>query len=1057
MFEKVLEKVFKSKSVRDFRRMQPVVALVNQHAEALRTLDDDALRGKTAEFRARLAAGTHLDDLLPEAFAVVKDACRRMVGRSWPVVGRETTWNMVPYDVQIVGGIALHEGRIAEMATGEGKTLVATMPVYLNALAGKGVHLVTVNDYLARRDGEWMGQIYKFLGLTVGIIQQGMLPVERQQAYGCDITYGTNNEFGFDYLRDNMATRLEDRVHRDYTGEKPGKHFYYAIVDEVDSVLVDEARTPLIIAGPVPDANQNFDALKPGIEHLVRLQNRLVTDKLSAAEKHVETGIATLDGDAERDLGFQLLQVKRATPKNKQFMKLMAREGALPKIILRVEGELMRDKNLHSADEDLYFAIDERSNVADLTERGRDELAQRIRLPLTLPDLALEVKAIEDIPGLEPQARAAKLEQLYNDYARASDSLHDIGQLLKAYSLFEKDVEYVVQDGKVMIVDEFTGRLMPGRRFSDGLHQALEAKENVRVEQETQTMATVTLQNLFRMYEKLGGMTGTAETEAEELKKIYDLDVMVIPTHQPVRRVDFDDYVYKTRREKYNAVVEEVAHQHERGMPVLVGTVSVEASETLSRMLKRKGIPHEVLNARQHQREAEIVALAGQKGAVTIATNMAGRGTDIKLGPGVIVCDRDPQYSGPRCPACPFGAGRGGAPGGGYKPADGELEEPCGLQIVGTERHESRRIDRQLRGRSGRQGDPGSSRFFLSLEDDLMRLFNSERIAGIMNRLGVEEGEVITHSMVTRAIGRAQKRVEAHNFDIREHLLKYDDVMNKQREVIYANRLDALRGADLADEMRNMAQSFAADQFNGHVEEADWPQVSFDGLTVALQPVFLRPFRTDDLAAMSYEGAREDVVNQALQALVDREQVLGSDLMRQLERWAYLRAIDDKWKDHLRELDHLRSSVGLRAWGQKDPLLEYKSEAFSMLEEMLKEIDKQTLWFVFHAQISLRPPELEPVRAESLTAIHSAATSAIGGAGAAAAPAARGAAAPPLPARPGLPPPPVPGGMRAVRPGAAPEPARPATVRHAVPKVGRNEPCPCGSGKKYKFCHGASE
>jgi len=1061
MFATILAKVFKSKSERDFRRMQPVVAAINAHAESYRELDDAGLAAKTVDFRARLERGESLDDLLPEAFAVVKDACRRLVGRSWPVVGRETTWNMVPYDVQLVGGMALHEGRIAEMATGEGKTLVATMPVYLNALAGHGVHLVTVNDYLARRDGEWMGQVYKFLGLSVGIIQQGMLPHERQAAYRCDITYGTNNEFGFDYLRDNMATRLEDRVHRDYKSEKPGKHFFYAIVDEVDSVLVDEARTPLIIAGPVPDANQNFDSLKPGIEHLVRLQNRFVSEKLAAAEKLLENGVDKLDGDGERDLGFQLLQVKRATPKNKQFMKLMAREGSLAKTILRVEGDLMRDKMLHTADEDLYFAIDERGNVADLTERGREELAARIHLPLTLPDLALEVKAIEELPGLDAQTRAARLEKLYSDYASASDSLHDIGQLLKAYSLFEKDVEYVVQDGKVMIVDEFTGRLMPGRRFSDGLHQALEAKENVRVEQETQTMATVTLQNLFRMYEKLGGMTGTAETEAEELKKIYDLEVMVIPTHQPVRRMDFDDYVYKTRREKFNAVVEEVAHEHERGMPVLVGTVSVEASETLSRMLKRKGIPHEVLNARQHQREAEIVALAGQKGAVTIATNMAGRGTDIKLGPGVIACDRDPEYTGPRCPACPFGAGRSGAPSGGYKPDAGQLEEPCGLQIIGTERHESRRIDRQLRGRAGRQGDPGSSRFFLSLEDDLMRLFNSERIAGIMNRLGVEEGEVITHTMVTRAIGRAQKRVEAHNFDIREHLLKYDDVMNKQREVIYANRLDALRGADLADEMRNMTQSFTTDQWNAHVEQSEWPQVGFDALLVALQPVFLRPFRIEDLPAMDFEAAREHVVNQALQALADRETALGSELMRQLERWAYLRAIDDKWKDHLRELDHLRSSVGLRAWGQKDPLLEYKSEAFSMLGEMLKDIDKQTLWFVFHAQISVRPPELERPRTEQLTAIHSSAQSAFGGGNPpVATPATARGTMPPLPApgRPGAPPAAGASGLRAMRPGAAaPEPARPATVRHSVPKVGRNEPCPCGSGKKYKFCHGTAE
>ena len=1051
MFNRLLEKVFKSKSERDFRRMHPLVGAVNAEIEALASLSDEELRAKTTVFRERLAQGATLDELLPEAFAVVKEACRRLCGRTWEVVGRQTTWNMVPYDVQIVGGIALHEGQISEMATGEGKTLVATMPLYLNALAGHGTHLVTVNDYLARRDGEWMGEIFKFLGLTVGIIQNGMSPPERQRAYACDITYGTNNEFGFDYLRDNMATRLEDRVHRYYTEGAAGKQFYFAIVDEVDSVLVDEARTPLIIAGPVPEATSNFDALKPGIEHLVRLQNRFVSDILAQVEKRIEPGLETLDGDAEREIGFQLLQVKRAAPKHKQFVKLTSREAVLTKIILRVEGELMRDKQLHTADEELYFALDERANVADLTEKGRDELAHRIRLPLTLPDLAVEVKAIEEQTGLDASEKIARLDHLHRDYANASDSLHDIGQLLKAYSLFEKDNEYVVQDGKVMIVDEFTGRLMPGRRFSDGLHQALEAKENVRVEQETQTMATVTLQNLFRMYAKLAGMTGTAETEAEEFKKIYNLDVMVIPTHQAIRRMDCDDLVYKTRREKYNAVIEQIVSEHERGMPVLVGTVSVEVSETLSRMLKRKNIPHEVLNARHHQREADIVALAGQRGAVTIATNMAGRGTDIKLGPGVIVCDRDANYSGARCPACPFGSGQQGAPNPNSKPREGELEAPCGLQIIGTERHESRRIDRQLRGRSGRQGDPGSSRFFLSLEDDLMRLFNSERIASIMSRLGVEEGEVITHPMVTKAIGRAQKRVELHNFDAREHLLKYDDVMNKQREVIYANRLDVLRGQDLRDEIRTMAQHFVAEQFAANCEEGSWPDdAGIVSLQLALQEVFLRPFHTGDLLQMGHAAAGADLVGQAMTALEERETMLSPDLMRQLERYAYLRAIDDKWKDHLRELDHLRSSIGLQAYGQKDPLLEYKSEAFRMFEGVLKDIDKQTLYFLFHAQVAVRPPEPERARTEGLTAIHSAAAGLDGG------PAAR-RAAPPPPALPAVPAVPAPQSMRAMRPGANAEPVRPATVRHSVPKVGRNEPCPCGSGRKYKFCHGTAE
>ncbi|UCE02166.1 MAG: preprotein translocase subunit SecA [Candidatus Latescibacterota bacterium] len=1042
MLKKILRKFVKTKSQRDFRRMQPVVAQVNEFARQYEELSDEELRAKTEEFRGRLADGESLDDLLPEAFAAVKATCTRLCGRTWDVVGRPTEWNMVPYDVQIVGGIALHEGQIAEMATGEGKTLVATLPLYLNALTGRGAFLVTVNDYLARRDSEWMGEVFKFLGLSVGVIQNQMRPEERKAIYEHDIVYVTNNELGFDYLRDNMATRQQDRVHRDYTGDKPGKHFNFAIVDEVDSVLVDEARTPLIIAGPAPESDQNahFMQLKPGIEQLVRVQNRQVTSILKEVDELLEPGLDEIDGDAEREVGFRLLQVKRATPKNKQYMKLVSREGGVLKLVQRVEGELMRDKMLHTADEDLYFAIDEKSHIADLTEKGREELAKRVRLPLTLPDLSLEVKRIEDDEGLSKEEKIAKLDELHRNYAQASDSLHDISQLLKAYSLFEKDDEYIVQDGKVMIVDEFTGRLMPGRRFSDGLHQALEAKENVRVERETQTMATVTLQNLFRMFEKLAGMTGTAETESEELKKIYDLDVMVIPTHRPVRRIDFDDQIYKTRREKYNAVIEEIIHQNERGMPVLVGTVSVEVSETLSRMLKRKNITHEVLNARQHQREAEIVSLAGQRGAVTIATNMAGRGTDIKLGPGVILCDRNPEYEGPRCPACPFGRGKHGSPGSSYKVAQGELEEPCGLQIIGTERHESRRIDRQLRGRSGRQGDPGASLFYMSLEDDLMRLFSPERIATVMDKLGIEEGEVITHPMVTKAIERAQKRVEFHNFDARQHLLKYDDVMNKQREVVYANRLDVLRGTDLQEQIREKVEEFVAEQFAANCEETVWPEtIPLEPMLLELQKVFLRPFDTDDLFDMGYDAARDHLVAQALRALDDREALLGAAIMRQLERAAYLSAIDTLWKDHLRELDHLRGGVSLRAYGQKDPLLEYKSEAFGMFEEMLKEVDKQTLHFIFHAQVSVRPPEVERAQVDALSSIHASANALAAAGG-------RSAAGPA--------PPPVPG---ATTPGAPPGGgARPATVRKQGPKVGRNAPCPCGSGKKYKFCHGAS-
>ena len=1051
MLKQIFQKIFKPQSDRDFQRMQPQVAAVNEFAKSYQDLSEEELSGKTAEFRARLAEGASLDDLLPEAFGLVKEACRRHAGRSWNVVGRETSWNMVPYDVQIVGGIALHEGAITEMATGEGKTLVATMPLYLNALTGRGCILVTVNDYLAQRDGEWMGAILRYLGLTVGVIRSGLQPPERREVYKCDVVYATNNELGFDYLRDNMATRIEDRVHRVYDGDQEGKSFFYAIVDEVDSVLVDEARTPLIIAGPVPESTstQSFLQLKPGIEHLVRLQNGLVGGKIQEAEAALSEGIDALSNEAERDLAFLLLQIKRGAPKNKQYMKLLNREGSLAKRINRMEGELMRDKILHSADEDLYFAIDEKSNITDLTEKGRDELARRIHLPLTLPDLSVELKKIDDDESLDDREKLLKRDELHRNYAQASDSLHDIGQLLKAYQLFEKDNEYVVQDGKVMIVDEYTGRLMPGRRFSDGLHQALEAKENVRVEQETQTMATVTLQNFFRMYEKLAGMTGTAETEAEELKKIYNLDVMVIPTHRPIRRIDYDDQIYKTRREKYNAVLEEIVRQHERGMPVLVGTVSVEVSETLSRMLKRRGVLHEVLNARQHQREAEIVESAGQKGSVTIATNMAGRGTDIKLGDGVILCGRDPDYAGRKCPACPHGRGKDGSPGGNFKVGKGEMEEPCGLQIIGTERHESRRIDRQLRGRAGRQGDPGSSVFFMALEDDLMRLFNPERIASVMDRIGIAEGEVITHSMVTKAVSRAQKRVEFHNFDQRQHLLKYDDVMNKQREVIYANRLDVLRGTDLQDDISSMQASYISTRFEAHFDESHWPGegVVVEPFQLEMQSLFLRPFDVEDLLDMGYEAARESIQQQATQARQEREQLLGSGIMRQLERFAYLRSIDDRWKDHLRELDHLRGSVSLRAYAQKDPLLEYKSEAFGMFEETLNEIEKQTLHFLFHAQVSVNAPQIQRAETRGLSSIHASAGAVIGG------------------GRPGGPaPPPLPGvgpapsaGLQTIAPGRpAAASGRPATVRNQAPKVGRNSVCPCGSGKKYKFCHGQS-
>ncbi len=781
MLMQALQKVFGSANERTLKRLAPIVEQINDLEPKIRELGDEALRSKTLEFRQGLRArvlevlrsaedlgrlelgrvvrdlslhklikeeqlpgaqdataeagedleerveelkaeiktaiGETLEELLPEAFAVVREAARRVLGER-------------PFDVQLVGGIVLHQGKIAEMATGEGKTLVATLPVYLNALAGRGVHVVTVNDYLAKRDRDWMGQIYELLGLSVGVIYHDMPQEERRLAYEADITYGTNSEFGFDYLRDNMALRAEDQVQRG---------FHFAIVDEVDSILIDEARTPLIISGPVEVETNRYAELQPMVQRLVQSQTFLVNRLLAEAEKLLEEG-------QDYEAGIKMLQAKRGAPKNKRLLKLL-QDSNNKKLVDRVELDHIRDKTLWRLDEELYFSLDEKSNVVDLTEKGRIALSPKDPNFFVLPDLA----ELDSNPDVTPQQR----EQAEREFQEKSEIMQNLFQLLRAYSLFEKDVNYVVSDGRVIIVDEFTGRLMPGRRYSDGLHQALEAKEGVKIEGETQTLATITIQNYFRMYEKLAGMTGTAETEAAEFHKIYKLDVVVIPTHRPCIRRDYPDVIFRTKREKYRAIIQEIEECHRRGQPVLVGTVSVEVSELLSRMLP-KAIRHSVLNAKRHKEEAEIVARAGHYGAVTIATNMAGRGTDIKLGPGVV--------------------------------------ELGGLHIIGTERHEARRIDRQLRGRSGRQGDPGSSRFYLSLEDDLLRIFGSERIAVIMDKIGMQEGEPIEHGLVTRAIENAQRRVEQHNFDIRKHLLEYDDVMNKQREVIYAQRQRILLG-----------------------------------------------------------------------------------------------------------------------------------------------------------------------------------------------------------------------------------------------------------------------
>ncbi len=739
----ILKKIFGTQSDRDVKKLLPLVDEINSIYETLSSKSDEFLVTRTQELREAIieersnaeikakekglakeefskavlkAEHEQLDALLPEAFAIVKETCRRLMGQSWRVVGQEIKWEMIPYDVQLIGAIALHNGNVAEMKTGEGKTLVATMPLYLNALAGRGAHLITVNDYLAQRDAEWMGEIYKRLGLSVGFILNSMDNTARQAAYNCDITYGTNNEFGFDYLRDNMALSAQELVQRDHA---------FAIVDEVDSVLIYEARTPLIISGAVdaPTDTTSKD-MRPLVQGLVRKQQTLITELVQQAEKFLEE-------EKDDDAGLKLLQASRGMPKHKRLLKVFQEQG-MQSLAQSVESVYLRDKKLHEVDEDLYFSIDEKTHVVDITDKGREALAPDNPEMFVIPDLGELLQDIDENDSLDSVQKQEEKEKAHQLHADRSSKIHTISQLLRAFSLYEKDVEYVVQDGQVLIVDEFTGRILPGRRYSDGLHQAIEAEENVEIKRETQTLATITIQNYFRMYDKLSGMTGTAETEAEELGSIYNLNVVVVPTNVSIARDDRDDLVYKTKREKYNAVIDEISEAHRNGQPSLVGTISVEASELLSRMLKRKGVPHNVLNAKQHQREAEIVTRAGQPGAVTIATNMAGRGTDIKLGEGV--------------------------------------KDKGGLHIIGTERHESRRIDDQLRGRSGRQGDPGSSRFYLSLEDDLMRLFNSERVAMIMDKMGVEEGEVITHKMVTRAISNAQKKVEQRNFGIRKHL-----------------------------------------------------------------------------------------------------------------------------------------------------------------------------------------------------------------------------------------------------------------------------------------------
>jgi len=1020
-----LKWIIPSRNEREVKKLRPVVTQINEIEAGLQKLSDDELRQKTADWMARLSqiqdktelAGA-LNEILPEAFAVVKNACRRLTERKTEIIVREhpLLWEMIPFDVQLIGGHGLHSGRIAEMATGEGKTLVATLPIYLNALTGRGVHLVTVNDYLAARDSEWMGAIYKFLGLTVGCILHDQPPSVRREQYNCDITYGTNAEFGFDYLRDNgMAARKEEQVQRGH---------YFAIVDEVDSILIDEARTPLIISGPsVHTYDEQYGQWKPLVESLVRAQEHLCARFLSEAEALIKK-LNPTDGSnpqnseaLEHEIGLLLFRVKTGQPKSEGLMKLLEDPENL-KLMNRAELDLHKDQkkvDLYREKEELLFAIDEKGFEADLTEKGRNFVSPKDPEAFVLPELTTALHEIDAGPEPDARKRMEAKTKVQQDFETKAQKIHAISQLLKAYSLYQLDVEYVIQENKVIIVDQHTGRLMPGRRWSDGLHQAVEAKEGVEIERETQTLATITIQNYFRLYQKLAGMTGTAETEASEFFDIYKLGVLVIPTNEPCVRKDANDAVYKTRREKFNTVLNEIKQIHAQGRPILVGTISVEVSEQLSRMLKREGIIHSVLNAKYHQQEAEIIMRAGQRGGVTIATNMAGRGTDIKLGPGVA--------------------------------------ELGGLHVLATERHEARRIDRQLRGRCARQGDPGSSHFFISLEDDLMRLFGSDRIVKMMERMGLEEGQELTHPWLNRSIQQAQKRVEQHNFQIRKRTLEFDDVMNKQREVIYGFRNEIIHGEDVRDRLMDIMEEVVVDkvaQFttaDSDIGEwkvrplADWVNLNFPiGLPEAEILKAADSGKEHPVPGSLFDGLSpaqfavcnfiSDSVRKAYDLKISFE---NPEALKEVERFTILSAIDRLWQEHLYEMDSLRYSIGLRGYGQRDPLIEYKAEAFKIFDELMVNVKTEICHNIFRSASSMLAFEnfLKNVPQQTL---HQAA-SAFGGTSTASS-----------------------GGAQA-RPSDVVSEAAAAVAEKAKPvrtgpKVGRNDPCPCGSGKKYKHCCG---
>jgi len=982
----ILLKPFAGRHYKKFlEKARPIVEKINELEKSYQSLSDQQLRAKTEEFRGRIKAGETLDQLLPEAFAVVKNGARRLVGHKALVCEHELTWDMVHFDVQLIGGIALHQGRIAEMATGEGKTLVATLPLYLNSLNGRNAQLVTVNDYLARRDSEWMGQLYTFLGVTVGCIQQSMAPSDRREMYNRNITYGTASEFGFDYLRDNgMATRKEDQVQKDH---------WYCIVDEIDSILVDEARTPLIISGPAPiEREQPFTRLRPPVDRLVADQSRLCNRLVGEARDLLEKPNLTPE---ERDAGIRkLLQVKMGNPKNKLLLRLME-NPEWRKLLDKVETELNSDLNkdeVYHLKEKLLYVIDERQHQADLTELGRKHLRPDNPDAFMMPDLATQFSDLERDQTLTPERREELKRAAHQNYAVVSEEIHAISQLLRAYSLYERDVEYVVQEGKVMIVDENTGRVMPGRRWSDGLHQAVEAKEGVNIERETRTYATITIQNYFRMYQKLAGMTGTAETEATEFSDIYRLAVQVIPTNKPCIRVDKNDVIFKTRRDKYLAVLKEIEVANKRGQPVLVGTTSVEASEVLSRMLRRAGVIHTVLNAKFHQQEAEIVSRAGLRGAVTIATNMAGRGTDIKLGEGV--------------------------------------RDLGGLYVIGTERHESRRIDRQLRGRCSRQGDPGLTKFFLSLEDDLMRLFLQGNLASRMMEGSMKEGEELEHPLLNRSIESAQKKVEQQNYAVRKRLLQYDDVLNQQREVVYGIRNAAIhadRSQDIIfEQVDEELQSRLA--LAGFGEKGGANAVAIESFVGWANTHFPIGLAVADLQGENPDELRRQVLERIRKAYAVKESAEIPEALGALERYVVINAIDQHWQEHLTEMEELRRSIGLRSYGQKDPLVEYKSEAYTFFQELMSNIRLQICTGLFRSASNLSSFE----NMLSILARSARTQGPENAAPPAAAPAANGN--PPPEAEVVLP---------------------KVTIRREAPKVGRNDPCPCGSGKKYKHCHGA--